>query len=69
MNSFIAYHGKGFWDGLFGSGAKIMLSRATLVEIVPELHYDQNFYYRCLATIGGKAEKSEAYELNVLFIE
>ena len=42
-----------------------MLSRATLVEIVPELHYDQNFYYRCLATIGGKSEKSEAYELNV----
>jgi hypothetical protein len=67
VNAFISYHGKGLWDGLFGSAAKIMVSRSPLVELVPELHLDQSFYYRCLATIAGNAELSKAYIIESSF--
>jgi hypothetical protein len=65
-NSFIAYHGKGAWDGLLGDAARIMTARASLVELQPELHYDKEFYYRAVASIKGKnAEVSKAFEMKV----
>lgn len=62
---FVAYHGKGLWDGLIGNAATIMSNRAVLIKIVPELHFDQLFYYRSFASIKGKAEQSKAFGINV----
>lgn len=65
-NCFIEYHGKGPWDGLLGSGGKIFASHASLVEILPNYHFNKELYYRALATIGGEnAEVSEAYGIDV----
>lgn len=66
-NSFVAYHGKGFWDGLIGDAARIMTARASLIEICPDLHYDQDFYYRSVATIGGKADVSKTFKIQVQY--
>jgi hypothetical protein len=44
-----------------------MTSRASLIEVFPELHYNQEFYYRSVATVKGKnAEVSEAYSIEVI---
>jgi hypothetical protein len=68
INCFIAYHGKGPWDGLLGTGARIMNSRASLIKFDTNLHYNQEFYYRSLASIRGKdAEVSKAFPLEVCF--
>lgn len=60
IDCFVAYHGKGLWDGLIGTAATIMTNHASLVKIVPDLHFDQLFYYRCFASIKGRA-----YGINV----
>lgn len=62
---FVAYHGKGLWDGLIGNAATIMSSRASLIKIVPELHFNQVFYYRAFASINGIAEQSKSFGIHV----
>ena len=43
-----------------------MSNRSSLVNEIPNLHLDQEFYYRCLATVQGKnAETSKAYGIQV----
>jgi hypothetical protein len=47
-------------------GVTIMESRSSLIKIIPDLHLNQEFYYRSLATVKGKkAELSEAYAISV----
>lgn len=68
VNAFISFHGKGPWDGLIGSGSCIMSSRSSLIRYLPELQYNQCFFYRAMATLKGiNAEVSKAYEMSVNF--
>lgn len=46
-----------------------MNSRASLVKLVPDLHLNQEFYYRSLATVQGKnanISKAVGIEVNIL---